>query len=88
MGTWSPTGRGTTATSCTPTGWCLAASDPTVAVTTSYSGYFRLGYDNFTGWPNAPTSGFFAGSLDEGVAYGRTLTATDAANHYTAATTS
>ncbi|MGA2649953.1 MAG: DUF2341 domain-containing protein [Terracidiphilus sp.] len=31
----------------------------------SYSGYWRLGYDNLGSWPSTPNSYFFGGSLDE-----------------------
>ena len=31
----------------------------------AYNGYWRLGYDNLNGWPNAPTSDYFQGNIDE-----------------------
>jgi hypothetical protein len=52
--------------------------------TTTYTGYFRVGYDNLTGWPSTPTTSYFKGTLDEVAAYSTTLTATDATNHYQA----
>lgn len=58
----------------------------TVTATTTYAGRLRVGYDALTGWPSAPTSNFFAGTLDDVAVYSKTLTATDAANHYAAAT--
>ena len=53
----------------------------TAVATTSYTGFFRVGYDNLTGWPSAPPSSYFNGTLDEVAAYSTTLTATDALNH-------
>jgi hypothetical protein len=52
--------------------------------TATYTGFFRVGYDNLTGWASAPTSSYFRGTLDEVAAYSTTLTATDATNHYQA----
>ena len=49
-----------------------------------YLGFLRLCYDNLSGWPSAPTSNFLAGTLDEAAVYGRTLTASDATDHYAA----
>lgn len=54
--------------------------------TAAYTGYFRIGYDTLTGWPSAPTSSYFRGTLDEVAAFSTTLTATDALNHYQAGT--
>jgi hypothetical protein len=61
-------------------GTSVATSATTI--TASYSGNFRVGYDSLAGWTNPPTSNFLAGSLDDVAVYGRTLTATDALNHY------
>ena len=59
----------------------LAAAGAGVVTSTTYSGFLRLGYDNLTGWPSAPTSSFFAGSLDQAATYSKTLTAADALEH-------
>jgi hypothetical protein len=72
---------GTTGLQLYVDGAAVAGSTTTA---TSYSGFFRVGYDNLTGWTSAPTSNFLAGSLDEVALYGRTLTPTDALNHYSA----
>ena len=58
----------------------------TTTPTAAYTGFFRVGYDNLTGWPNAPTSNYFRGTLDEVAAYSTTLTPTDATNHHQAGT--
>jgi len=60
----------------------LVASNAAVTSAQSYSGYLRIGYDNLTGWASAPTSSFFAGSLDEASAYSTVLTATSIGYHY------
>lgn len=46
------------------------------------NGYWRVGYDNISGWPSAPTSNFFAGSMDDTSLYPTALPASDVANHY------
>ena len=62
----------------------VQAATSTATATATYTGFFRVGYDNLTGWPSAPTSSFLNGTLDEVAAYSTTLTATDASNHYNA----
>ncbi|HEU5271742.1 MAG TPA: LamG-like jellyroll fold domain-containing protein [Jatrophihabitans sp.] len=60
----------------------LVASNPAVTSAQSYSGYLRIGYDNLTGWSNAPTSQYFGGTVDEISAYSTVLTATQIGYHY------
>ncbi len=43
----------------------LAASDPTVTTGQAFTGYWRFGYDNLTGWSPLPTSHYLNGTLDE-----------------------
>jgi hypothetical protein len=62
----------------------LVASAGTTTSSSAYSGFFRLGYDSLTGWTPAPTSSFFAGTLDDAAYYNKSLTANDAADHYAA----
>jgi hypothetical protein len=62
----------------------LVASNATVTSALSYQGYLRVGYDNLTGWASAPTSAFFAGTVDEVSAYGSVLSATQIGYHYVA----
>jgi signal peptidase I len=50
------------------------ASNPGVTTAESYSGWWRVGYDNLSGWPQAPTSNFFAGSVDDAVVWHAALT--------------
>jgi PKD repeat protein len=49
-------------------------------------GYWRLGGDSLASWPSVPTSGNFAGSLDEVAIYKHELSATEVAAHHAAAT--
>lgn len=49
-----------------------------------YSGYWRIGGDAVTGWPNNPTTGYLAGDIDDVAVYDKILTPTQVANHYTA----
>lgn len=47
------------------------------------SGYWRIGYDNLNGWPNVPTSLYFAGSIDDVLIYsGTALSAANVAVLY------
>ncbi|MFD7624960.1 DNRLRE domain-containing protein [Streptomyces sp. NPDC059851] len=56
----------------------------TLAVTAheNYSGYWHAGGDSLGGWPNRPTSEFWAGQLDETAVYGSVLSPAQVQNHY------
>jgi hypothetical protein len=55
----------------------------TVTSAMAINGYWRVGGDGLsTAWPSAPTSGFFAGNIDEVAIYPKVLTSTQVANHY------
>lgn len=47
-----------------------------------YEGYWRIGGDNLTNWPNKPTSAYIAGQIDEVAVYGSALSAGTASAHY------
>jgi uncharacterized repeat protein (TIGR01451 family) len=65
----------------------LAASDSKITASAqTYSGSWRVGYNNITGWPSSPHSDFFAGSLAQASVYNYALSAARVAAHYTAAT--
>ncbi len=49
----------------------------------SNSGYWRIGYDNTSGWPNAG-SAYFVGSMRFAAVYKTALTATQVQHHYNA----
>ncbi|MFE9252775.1 LamG-like jellyroll fold domain-containing protein [Streptomyces sp. NPDC007088] len=52
----------------------------------SYSGYWHVGGDNISGWPEAPSSQFFDGQIDETAVYKKALTGEQVARHYQIAT--
>ena len=47
-----------------------------------YFGYWRVGGDNLTSWPNRPSSDYFAGQIDEVAVYNRVLTTQEVSEHY------
>jgi len=50
----------------------------------NYNGYWRMGYDDLTGWPSAPTSNYLAASIDEARVYTRQLSDGEIDNDHTA----
>ncbi|MER6388193.1 LamG-like jellyroll fold domain-containing protein [Streptomyces sp. NPDC001523] len=59
----------------------------TLNVTTheNYTGFWHVGADNLNGWPDRPTSDFWAGQLDESAVYPTVLSAAQVQNHHTLA---
>ncbi|GAA3887047.1 hypothetical protein GCM10022381_31370 [Leifsonia kafniensis] len=51
----------------------------------SYTGNWHVGGDTLNGWPNQPSSSFFAGQIDDTAIYGSVLTPQQIARHYTLA---
>ena len=51
----------------------LVAQRSDILYTRAYWGYWRIGGDRLSGWPNRPTSDFLAGSLDEVAVYNAVL---------------
>jgi PKD repeat protein len=49
------------------------------------NGYWRVGYDNLSGWPNRPSNDRFVGQIDEVAIYHSVLTPAQVAAHYRAA---
>lgn len=65
----------------------LVASDATVTTGRSYSnnrGSWSIGYGTLTGWPLAPSSFYFKGSMRYAAVYNNTLTATQILDQYVA----
>jgi hypothetical protein len=60
------------------------ATDNATTTAGSYSGYWRLGFDNLAGWPGAPTSNYAAATVDEARVLTRQLRDADITNDYTA----
>ena len=48
----------------------------------AYAGYWSVGGDSLGGWPDRPSSSFFAGDLDEFAAYPTALAAARVEEHY------
>lgn len=48
----------------------------------AYSGYWHVGGDQLSGWPQQPTSNFFAGQIDETAIYPSALSAQQIAGHF------
>ncbi|MFI5986039.1 DNRLRE domain-containing protein [Streptomyces sp. NPDC051555] len=64
------------------------AQKGTLNVTTNenFAGYWHAGGDNLNGWPERPTSDYWAGRLDETAVYPTALTPAQVQNHYALAT--
>ena len=60
----------------------LVASDPSTSSAQAYRGYWRIGGDSLSGWPDRPSSDFFRGSVDEVAVYDRALTSAQISAHY------
>ncbi|MEW2139356.1 DNRLRE domain-containing protein [Streptomyces sp. NPDC005409] len=60
----------------------------TLNVTTheNFSGYWHAGGDSLGGWPDRPTSEYWAGRLDESAVYPTVLSAAQVQHHYALAT--
>ena len=56
-----------------------------VTTNQSYDGYWRVGGDNLNGWPNQPSSRFFAGTIANVAVYPSALSLTSVRAHYSAA---
>lgn len=62
----------------------LVASRTDTTTAESYSGFWRVGFDNLDAWDTVPTSRYFAGTIDEVAIYTTALSDTDIAAHYRA----
>ncbi|MGW1181965.1 LamG-like jellyroll fold domain-containing protein [Streptomyces drozdowiczii] len=60
----------------------LRASNTRYTKNESYTGHWRVGGDNLSGWPSRPTSNFFAGQIDETAVYPTALSASRISAHY------
>ncbi len=54
---------------------------PLNAVAESTTGFWRVGYDNLTGWGDAGTNHYFAGTIDEAAVYDKEFTAAQVRAH-------
>ena len=77
-----------TATFSSSAGMKLYMDGVQVAANASYTtaeyttGYWRIGYDNLSGWPSAPSSFYFDGTMDDILIYHRALSAAEVAILY------
>ncbi|WP_282848608.1 LamG-like jellyroll fold domain-containing protein [Microbacterium oxydans] len=60
----------------------LVASDAAVTTAKTDPAYLRIGGDALTGWPSAPSSNYFKGSLDEAAVYPLALNADQVRSHF------
>ncbi|MEV0007041.1 LamG domain-containing protein [Streptomyces sp. NPDC051840] len=60
----------------------LRASNALYTANENYPGYWRVGGDNLSGWPNRPTSNFFGGQIDETAVYPTALSGSQVSAHY------
>jgi signal peptidase I len=58
----------------------------TGATPTTFTGYWRAGAEDLSGWPAAPTSRYLVGTIDEVAVYTTVLSAARVSAHYAAAT--
>ena len=58
------------------------ASDATVTTEQSYTGWWRAGESDMTGWDSAPTSNFFNGTIDDFAVYPTALSLQQVQVHY------
>lgn len=64
----------------------LVASNPAVTSGARGNGYWRVGFDTLNGWPSAPSSSYFSGTLDNVAIYTTALSASSIADGYEAST--
>ncbi|MCU1616073.1 MAG: hypothetical protein JWO98_3613, partial [Frankiales bacterium] len=62
----------------------LIGSNTQTTAAENYTGYWRIGYDNLTSWPGAPSSFHFKGTVAQASVYDRVLTADEVAGQYLA----
>jgi hypothetical protein len=53
----------------------LVASNGSITSANSYTGYWKIGYDDLTGWASAPPGSYFAGTIDSVAVYTTARTA-------------
>ncbi|GAB3669833.1 hypothetical protein GCM10027589_38050 [Actinocorallia lasiicapitis] len=60
----------------------LRASDASATSAQAYNGYWRIGGDNLSGWPNAGSSKYLNGTIDDVAIYPNALAAGVISQHY------
>lgn len=62
----------------------LVAGDSTTTTGEAYSGYWHIGYNTLTGWPNSPSSEYLGATIADAAVYTTALTSSQIAAHYAA----
>lgn len=62
----------------------LVASNANYTVAQNFTGYWRVGYDSTSGWPNAASNFYFTGSMRFATVYTTVLTPAQITTHYAA----
>jgi galactose oxidase len=62
----------------------LVTSDNTTSLPQNYLGYWRVGYVNLSGWSNAPTDDYFAGTISDASFYNSELSGSQVQTQYQA----
>lgn len=62
----------------------LVANDGTAGQPQNYLGYWRVGAENLAGWPDAPSSNYFAGTISDVAFYNDELSGTQVQTHFQA----
>lgn len=62
----------------------LVAADNSITTAQTYSGYWHIGYNTLTGWPNSPSSEHLAATIADAAVYAAALTPTQIGGHYAA----
>jgi PKD repeat protein len=60
----------------------LVGSEATGTAGAAFSGYWRVGGDNLSGWPSPPSSLYLNGTIDDVAVYSKALSAAAVTNHY------
>ncbi len=55
----------------------LAGTNTATTVAETYTGYWRVAYDNNSGWTSQPSDFYFTGTIDDVLIYDRALTASE-----------
>ena len=61
------------------------AANATTTGAQNYLGYWRIGADSLAGWPNSPTSNYFAGTVSDAAFYNSELNSSQVLTHFQAA---
>ena len=76
--------QGASGTTLYVDGVSVASNTVSTAMVPTIKGYWRIGGDGMSAtWPDKPTTGYFAGNIDEAAVYPTVLSSAQVAAHYT-----